>query len=448
MEIEKNIFGAEEWSSLPTLNIPAIKSQFNINAAISSLRAINIQTRNQDGETWVKYTVHPLQHNLSTKIHCESKVVDQQQIKGQTRYIIETQVDIQGHSHSIKLALLNQDDNIFRLTLNKDVLENTLIDPLRKCVLGKKTPTEIKEIYGNSSSQKNSLKIGLLATNPQLYSAKRLVYAAQERGHDIEFINIDHCHFEMSSSTSEIHHLGKSLSHLDAIIPRIRPSLTFYGCALTRQFESLGVFALNKSTAIANSRDKLMSLQIMTQNGLPIPTTAFSQSSYNNQQVMRAVGGAPLIIKLISGTQGQGVILADSNKSAESIMESFRAVKTPFLVQNFIKESNGRDVRVFVIDGKVVAAMERIAAPGEFRANVHKGAQVRKVTLSETDRQIAIQAAKAFRLHVAGVDLIQSNSGSMVLEVNSSPGLEGIEEASGKDIANAMIKAIENRLNQ
>jgi len=419
MEIEKNIFGAEEWSSLPTLNIPAIKSQFNINAAISSLRAINIQTRNQDGETWVKYTVHPLQHNLSTKIHCESKVVDQQQIKGH-----------------------------FRLTLNKDVLENTLIDPLRKCVLGKKTPTEIKEIYGNSSSQKNSLKIGLLATNPQLYSAKRLVYAAQERGHDIEFINIDHCHFEMSSSTSEIHHLGKSLSHLDAIIPRIRPSLTFYGCALTRQFESLGVFALNKSTAIANSRDKLMSLQIMTQNGLPIPTTAFSQSSYNNQQVMRAVGGAPLIIKLISGTQGQGVILADSNKSAESIMESFRAVKTPFLVQNFIKESNGRDVRVFVIDGKVVAAMERIAAPGEFRANVHKGAQVRKVTLSETDRQIAIQAAKAFRLHVAGVDLIQSNSGSMVLEVNSSPGLEGIEEASGKDIANAMIKAIENRLNQ
>jgi len=446
-DIQK-IIGSEEWCCLPDLSIPAIKVHFNINDTYSCLRAINIQIHKRDGETWAKFTVHPLQHNLSTKLHCESKVVSEVRINGSKHYVIETNISLNEQEQTIKVALVNNASHDFRLTLNKDILENILINPNKTCLLGKKTPTEIRSLYSNNTSKKSALKIAILATNPQLYSAKRIVDVAQQRGHSIEFLNIDHCHFEMSTDSSQIHHLNIPLDHLDAIIPRIRPSLTFFGCALTRQFESLGVFTLNKASSIANSRDKLMSLQVMLKNGLPIPTSAFSQASFNNKQVMNAVGGAPLILKLISGTQGQGVVLADSTKSAESVMESFRSLNTPFLVQKFIKESNGRDIRAFVIDGQVVAAMERIAAPGEFRANVHKGAHVRKITLSEEDRTLSIAAAKAFGLHVAGVDLIQSNSGSMVLEVNSSPGLEGIEQATGKDIAKAMIKAIENRLYQ
>jgi len=443
----QQILGSEEWCSLPNLNIPAIKAHFNINAAYSSLSAINIQTNYRDGETWVKFTVHPLQHNFSTKLHCEAKVIAEEKVNGIKYYIIETTITINGNSQTIKVSLVKQSSSDFKLTLNKSILEGTLLDPNRACLLGKKTPTEIKSLYKNHTTYKTSLKIAILATNAQLYSAKRLVSVAQERGHSIEFLNIEHCHFEMNSGSSQIYHLNQPVDHFDAIIPRIRPSLTFLGCAVTRQFENLGVFTLNNATSITNSRDKLTALQIMERDGLPIPTSAFSQASFNNHQVMNAVGGAPLILKLISGTQGQGVVLADSAKSAESIMESFRSLNTPFIAQRFIKESNGRDIRAFVIDGKVVAAMERIAAPGEFRANVHKGAHVRRITLSEGDRELSIAAAKAFNLHVAGVDLIQSDSGAMLLEVNSSPGLEGIEEASGKDVAKAMIKAIENRLN-
>jgi len=209
----------------------------------------------------------------------------------------------------------------------------------------------------------------------------------------------------------------------------------------------MGVFSLNSANAISRARDKLQSLQIMQKNGLAIPRSAFSSSPTHNQQLIQTVDGTPLIIKLISGTQGQGVILTDSRRSTESVIEAFQTSKTPILIQKFIRESNGRDIRAFVIDDQVIAAMERIAAEGEFRANVHKGASVRRVVLSEEERLLAIQAAKSFGLHVAGVDIIHSNDGPMVLEVNSSPGLRGIEETTDKDIAKAMIKAIEKRLN-
>jgi len=341
----QKIIGSEEWCCLPDLSIPAIKVHFNINDTYSCLRAINIQIHKRDNETWAKFTVHPLQHNLSTKLICESKVISEVNLNGSKHYLIETTISLNDQQRNIKVALVNNAGHDFRLTLNKDILENILIDPNKTCLLGKKTPTEIKSIYSNNTTTKSALKIGILATNSQLYSAQRLVEVAQQRGHSIEFLNIDHCHFEMSTGSSQIHHLNKPLDHLDAIIPR----------------------------------DKLMSLQVMLKNGLPIPTSAFSQASFNNKQVMNVVGGAPLILKLISGTQGQGVVLADSTKSAESVMESFRSLNTPFLVQKFIKESNGHDIRAFVIDGKVVAAMERIAAPGEFRANVHKGAHVRSL---------------------------------------------------------------------
>ena len=442
-----SVIGAQEWCALPELTVPLIKAHINSCVPIACLRVYNLQTVMQDNELYVRYDIHPLQHNLSTRLHCKSLVIDRKRVNTTRCYVINTPLQLGDQTKKVNIALVTHDINEYRLNLNAYSIGQYLIDLQRKCLLGKKKPHELKDAYGNFSSQKIRLKIGILATNKNLYSHERLIEAAEQRGHDIRFYNIEHCFFKLDTTQPEIKYGGILLNELDAIIPRIRPSLTFYGCALTRQFESMGVFSLNTASAISRSRDKLESLQIMQKNGLAIPRSAFASSTIHNQQLIDTVDGAPLIIKLISGTQGQGVILTDSRRSTESIIEAFQTSKTPVLIQKFIRESNGRDIRVFVIDGNVIAAMERIAAEGEFRANVHKGASVRRVVLTEQERLLSIQAAKSFGLHVAGVDIIHSNDGPMVLEVNSSPGLRGIEETTDKDIAKAMIKAIEKRLN-
>ena len=441
------IIGAQEWCSLPDLQIPLIKANINSAISVSCLRAYNIHTRHDGDELFVRYDIHPLQHNLSTRIRCESKVVDHKQINNVRCYIIQTQLQLGDQTKTIDIALTSNDLNDFRLNIGSNELDNLLVDFNRKCLFGKKKPNEIKEIYGNFSQQKVSLTIGLFATNKLLYSHERLIEAAEQRGHKIQFYNIEQCYFKLDTSQPEIRYHGIVLNDLDAVIPRIRPSLTFYGCALIRQFESMGIFSLNSANAIARSRDKLQALQIMQKNGLAIPLSAFSSSPEHNSDIIECVGGSPLIIKLLSGTQGQGVVLTDTYRSTESVIEAFQTSRTPILLQKFIHESHGRDIRAFVIDGKVIAAMERIAKDGEFRANVHKGANVRRIVLDEQERLLAIQAAKCFGLHVAGVDIIHSKEGPVVLEVNSSPGLQGIEETTDKDVAKAMIKAIENRLN-
>lgn len=451
----QTIIGAEEWCSLPELAVPVIKAHINSCLPLSCLRVYNLQTLMIEDALHVSYDIHPLQHNLSTRIRCQSLVTDRKQINNTRCYVIQTALQLGDSTKSIDVALVTTDitpnTSEYRFNLSADAIFNCLGDCLinfqRKCLLGKKNPSELKAVYGNSSGQKKRLKIGLLATNKKLYSHRRLIEAAEQRGHDIQFYNIEECFFKLDSSQPEILYRGTTLNDLDAIIPRIRPALTFYGCALARQFESMGVFSLNTANAISRSRDKLESLQVMQKNGISIPRSAFSSSSSHNQQLINAVDGAPLIIKLLSGTQGQGVILTDSQRSTESVIEAFQAVKTPILIQKFIEESNGRDLRIFIIDGKVIAAMERIALEGEFRANVHKGASVRKILLNDQERQLAIQAASCFDLHVAGVDIVHSKNGPIVLEVNSSPGLEGIEKTTDKDIAKAMIKTIEKRLN-
>lgn len=394
----------------------------------------------------VRYNIHPLQHNLSVRVRGESLVADRIRINNTRCYVINTQLQLGEQTKVVSIALVTHDINDYRFNVSADAVGGYLVDLQRKCLLGKKKPQELKDTYGNFSSHKPRLKIGILATNKNLYSHERIIEAAEQRGHDIRFYNIEQCFFKLDAAQPEIRYAGVLLNELDAIIPRIRPALTFYGCALTRQFESMGVFSLNSASAISRARDKLESLQIMQKNGLAIPRSAFSSSPTHNQQLIEAVDGSPLIIKLLSGTQGQGVVLTDTYRSTESVIEAFQTSKTPILIQKFIRESNGRDIRAFVIDGHVIAAMERIAAEGEFRANVHKGASVRRVVLSEEERLLAIQAAKSFGLHVAGVDIIHSKNGPMVLEVNSSPGLRGIEETTDKDIAKAMIKAIEKRL--
>uniref|UniRef100_UPI00375255BE 30S ribosomal protein S6--L-glutamate ligase n=1 Tax=Flavobacterium sp. TaxID=239 RepID=UPI00375255BE len=319
-----------------------------------------------------------------------------------------------------------------------------LVDPEQKYLLGQPTTENLKELYVNSNENKVGLRIGLLASNPELYSNKRIMEAGEMRGHQMEFLNIKECYMKLDADTPEIHYRGgRILDKFDAIIPRIRPSITFYGCALTRQFEALKVYCLNSAAAITQSRDKLYSLQLLLNHGVDIPTTGFANSPLDTDDLIKMVGGSPLIVKLLEGTQGKGVVLAETKKAAESVINAFKSLNANILVQEFIKEANGKDLRLFVIDGKVVAAIQREAVAGEFRANIHLGGTASIIKPTSEEKRIAIKAAKAMDLKVAGVDIIRSSKGPLLLEVNSSPGLEGIEGATNKDIAGEMIKAIE-----
>jgi ribosomal protein S6--L-glutamate ligase len=290
------------------------------------------------------------------------------------------------------------------------------------------------------------LKIGLLASNPDLYSNKRIIEAAEERGHEIKFYDIKQCYMKLDADEPEVHYRGGKTLILDAVIPRIKPSITFYGCALVRQFESIGVYSLNSSQAITSARDKLFSLQVMLQNGLDIPTSGFANSINDTNDLIEMVNGAPLIVKLLEGSQGRGVVMAETTQAAESVVNAFKSLRANLLVQEFIKEADGKDLRLFVLGGKVVAAMQRQAADGEFRANVHRGGRVSVVKVTQAERQMAVKATKVLGLEVAGVDIIRSSKGPLLLEVNSSPGLEGIETATGTDLARKMISAIEKKL--
>lgn len=287
------------------------------------------------------------------------------------------------------------------------------------------------------------MNICILSRNPNLYSTRRLVEAAENRGHKVTVIDPLRCYMDIKSGKPNVHYRGRALNQFDAIIPRIGASVTFYATAVLRQFEMMGTYGLNESVAITRSRDKLRSLQILSRKGIGLPTTSFAHSSKMTQEIINLVSGPPLIIKLIEGTQGIGVILAETQKAAESTIEAFRELDAHFLVQEFIKEANGSDIRCFVVGKKVVASMMRSAKKGEFRSNIHRGATSKEVKLTKKEKETAIQAAKVMGLNVAGVDIIRSNRGPLVIEVNSSPGLEGIEKTTKKDIASAIIEFVE-----
>jgi len=288
------------------------------------------------------------------------------------------------------------------------------------------------------------MKIAILATNPTLYSHQRLMKSGEEAGHEMMVVNPLSCYLNVAASSPTVHYRGgQSLPQFDAVIPRIGASNTFYGTAVLRHMETMGLYTLNESIAIARSRDKFRSLQLLARKGIPLPLTGFAQSPDNTEDLIRLVGGAPLVIKLLEGTQGKGVILADSHQSAVSIINAFKEMRANILVQEFIQESRGTDIRCFVIGDRVVAAIKRQAKEGEFRANFHQGGQALKVKLTTEERHIAITAAKTMGLRVAGVDLLRSHQGPLVLEINSSPGLEGIELATEVDIARKIIRYIE-----
>ncbi|MDH5190221.1 MAG: 30S ribosomal protein S6--L-glutamate ligase [Gammaproteobacteria bacterium] len=287
------------------------------------------------------------------------------------------------------------------------------------------------------------MKIAILSRNSELYSTRRLKEAGELLGHEVDVIDTLHCYMDITKSRPAVRYDGAELPQYDAVIPRIGASITFYGTAVVRQFEMMGTFCVNESVAISRSRDKLRSLQLLSRKGIGLPRTGFANKPDNIRDLIKNVGGAPVVIKLLEGTQGIGVVLADTAKAAESIIEAFMGLKANILVQEFIQEAGGADIRCFIVGGKVVAAMKRQGAEGEFRSNLHRGGTAEVIKLTKEERVTAANAAKVMGLNVCGVDILRSNHGPVVMEVNSSPGLEGIEMATGKNVAGMIYDFIE-----
>lgn len=289
------------------------------------------------------------------------------------------------------------------------------------------------------------MKLALMCRNADLYSHRRLVEAAESRGHDINVINHLRCYINIAAHKPDLFYEGKKLTGYDAVIPRIGASVTFFGTAVLRQFEMMGVYPVNESVAITRSRDKLRSLQLLARKGVGLPVTVFAHRTSNAEEIIDLIGGAPVVIKLLEGTQGIGVVLGETPKAAESIIQAFGGVKTNILVQEFVKEANGEDIRCLVVGDKVVASMMRKGKEGDFRSNLHQGGSAHAIRITPAERSTAVSAAKIMGLNVCGVDLLRSNHGPVVMEVNSSPGLEGVENATGIDVAGKIIEFIERK---
>ncbi len=447
------LLGSEEWCQLSNLHIPAIKVRVDSGAKTSSIQASKIKPFVKDGQDWVKFEVNPLQDNMTISVLCEARVYSRRIVKSsigiaEERFVIRTQVVLGGEAFDIQLTLASRDTMEYRMLLGREALVGRyLVNPASSFNLGDCSEETLRLHYKSYIKDKTGLRIALLASNPALYSNRRIMEAGEARGHEMVFLNVEHLYIKLDANSPEIRYRGGNiLNDFDAIIPRIKPSVTFYGCALLRQFKHLGVYCLNSAESITQSRDKLFASQLFSENDIHIPTTGFAKSPMDTKDLIRMVNGAPLIIKLLESTQGKGVVLAETNKAAESVINAFKSVKTNILVQEFIKEANGQDIRCFVVGGRIVASMQRQAERGEFRANLHQGGKASVVKITSEEKKLALKAAKVFNLAVAGVDIIRSNKGPLLLEVNSSPGLEGIENATGINVANSMIEAIEKNI--
>jgi len=450
MFIDKFVIGCEEWCSLPSLGLKVIKLKIDSGAKTSALHAFNISTYVKCKKEYVKFDVHPIQGNRKIVKSCVAPLIDRRIIRSsngslEKRYVILTQIQLGIHSWDIEVTLTNRDSMGYRMLLGREAMRNRiLVDPDRSFLLKEMSDREAIREYIDCIDKKTALNIVLLASNPELYSNKRIMEAAEARGHNITFINVSNCYINIRAGIPAIYYRGgEQMKEIDVVIPRLKPSMTFYGCALVRQFQALGAFCLNDAIAISNARDKLKCLQILADKGIDMPITSFANSPEDTNHLIKAVGGVPLIIKLLEGAQGRGVVLAESHKAAASVIGAFKSVKANILVQEFIKEANGCDIRCFVIEDKVVAAMQRKAASDDFRSNLHLGGSASKVKLSAAENKMAISCARSLGLKVAGVDILRSNSGPKVIEVNSSPGLEGIEQVAKLDIASYMIACAE-----
>lgn len=445
--------GWEEWLGLPDLGLPTIKAKVDTGARTSALHAFDIETFGPATKPKVRFAIHPVPGRDDLTIPCSATVVDRREVtssNGETemRYVIETMLDAgNGESWPIEVTLTDRGGMASRMLLGRQGLrEDVIVMPTDRFL----RPERNYDVYSakriKSVTPNRALRVAVLSREPNSYSTKRIVLAGEERGHTVEVIDTTRCYMAINSLAPEIHYDGKRLPRYDVVIPRIGASITSYGCAVLRQFETLGTYCVNGSSGIAASRDKLHAHQVLSAQKIGMPTTAFAASPKDTSNLISLVGTAPLIVKLLESTQGKGVVLAETKKAAESVIDAFRGLKANFLVQDFVKEASGEDIRCFVVAGKVVASMRRTSAGDDFRSNLHRGGTAESTKLTPLERKTAIKSAKAFNLDLAGVDLLRSNDGPKILEVNSSPGFEGIEGASKKNLAGLLFDHIEEQV--
>ena len=390
--------------------------------------------------------------NPGIEVICSAKVITRRLVtssNGETesRYVIASNISIGGQTWPIEITLTNRETMGYRMLLGRSALtENMAVVPSASFQQPVLEYSAYKKRTRKTGNPKRPLRIGILTQEPKNYSNRRMIEAAEARGHVIETINTGRCYMSINNHKPEVYYDGEALPRFDAIIPRIGSRMTFYGMAIVRQFESMGVYCLNTASAIGNSRDKLLAHQILAAHQLGMPNTAFAKSSHDTKGIIDLAGGSPVVVKLLESTQGKGVVLAETRKAAAALVDAFRGLDAHFLVQEFVKEASGTDIRCFVVDGKVVGSIMRTAQPGEFRSNIHQGGSAEEVLLSREERSIAVKAARALKLKVAGVDILRTSEGPKILEVNSSPGLQGIETATKKDIAVSIIECIENNV--
>lgn len=445
------LFGWEEWVSLPDLGVPAIKAKVDTGARTSALHAFDIETFGPSARPKVRFTVHPIPGRDDLIIPCSAPIIDRRDVTSsngerELRYVIASRLSVNGDSWPIEITLTNRSSMNSRMLLGRQALKDHISIVATDRFLQPELSYEVYHTSKMRASQPNrALRIAVLSREDN-YSTRRIVAEGEKRGHTVEIIDTTRCYMAINALAPEVHYDGKRLPRYDAVIPRIGASITPYGAAVIRQFETIGTYCVNPSAGITASRDKLYAHQLMARARIGMPNTAFAASPHDTANLMGLVGTAPLIVKLLESTQGKGVVLAETKKAAESVIDAFRGLKANFLVQDFVKEAAGEDIRCLVIDGKVVAAMKRTGAEGDFRSNLHRGGSAKTVRITKAERDTAIRAARVFDLNMAGVDLLRADSGPKVLEVNSSPGLEGIETSTGKNITGALYDMIEARV--
>lgn len=444
--------GWEEWASLPGLGLPALKVKIDTGARTSALHAFDIEAFGPATAPKVRFAIHPIPGRDDVSIACSARIIDRREVtssngEAEWRYVIGSDIQMGGHRWPIEITLTDRGAMAYRMLLGRQALrDDMLITPsARFC-----QPELSYDVYHSAAmtddAPTRALRICVLSREPSSYSTRRLVSEGETRGHVVEVIDTTRCYMAINALAPEVHCDGQRLPRYDAIIPRIGASITPYGTAVIRQFETIGTFVVNPSDGITASRDKLHAHQILARHKIGMPATAFAASPKDTGNLIGLVGSTPLIVKLLESTQGKGVVLAETRKAAESVISAFRGLKANFLVQHFVKEAAGEDIRCLVVGGRVVAAMKRSAAEGDFRSNLHLGGQAVPVRITKEERDTAARAARAFRLNLAGVDLLRSDTGPKVLEVNSSPGLEGIETTTGKNVAGVLYDEIEKRV--
>ena len=450
-EKEKNTLGWQEWVALPKIGLSALLAKTDTGAATSALHAFNIQPFGSESNPKVRFGINPIDENKSYAIYCSANVTDMREVTSsngisEIRYVIKTFLKIGDEEpKEIEVTLTNRENMKYRMILGRSALEGFNINA-QESFIQKKLSYDLYKNFKKQSATKRSLRIAILSVEPKNHSNQKIIESAEKHDHVCEIINTKRCYLNLKSHKPEVHYNGKELPFFDAIIPRIGSSLTFYGTAVVRQFEAMGTFCLNSSGAIGLSRDKLAAHQTLIKHAIPMPSTAFANSPHDTENLISLVDGVPLILKLLESTQGKGVLLAESKKAASGIISAFQRLQAPFILQEFEAESGGSDLRCLVIGNKVVAGMIRSAGEGDFRSNLHAGGVASKANVTKEEKLISIKATKALGLEMAGVDILRTPDGPKVIEVNSSPGLQGIGSVSKLNLGEVIISHIEKKV--